>query len=363
MSEHKQQHYVPRCYLKPFSLGAVGSAINLYNLPRNRAVRNAPVKGQCAKIYLYGTSLGLERALQPFEGEYARILRLLQDPSTPPTEDDLNALRAFAYLQYARTDMAIQRLRWLHNQMIDTMFKGRPVNPPDLDLSDRAMMRTSIGLYSQIREYIDDLKVCIVKNETGTDFVTSDDPSIFTSRFYLQRLRDNAFGIANSGALLFLPLTPHMLLMCYDGQVYTIPDKRGCYVSITNIDDAFALNELQYLHAAANIYFARWDDRDRIDREFREVKPRRPVSWSRTRVFVPVAVSEKGEYYRAATEIERTTAPETLFMSSSLHPAPSIWVSKLKYRSPIRTHFNGSAVGHVRMQKWLEPDRRRRPRE
>jgi hypothetical protein len=354
MPGHKRQHYVPRCYLKPFSVEAAGAAINLHNISSSRAVRNAPVKGQCAKDYLYGHDIGLERALQRFEGEYARVLRVLEGSMEQLAAADLDLLRAFAYLQYSRTDMAMRRMRIMQEGMHNALYEGRPITPPDLDLSDRAMMRRSVRAYTDLRKFIEDLKVCIVKNETHHDFITSDDPSIFTSRFYVQRLRDISFGIASSGALFFLPLTPRLLLMCYDGNVYTVPEKRGCYASIISEADAFALNELQYLKAAENIYFSRWDDRNRVEQEFRRVSPQRLQSWCRLTVLVPDGFSERGEHYRRATDEERTTAQRSVLVLSSLHPAPSKWISKLKYRSPIRTYSDGSAMGHVRNMAWLK---------
>lgn len=358
MPDYKRQHYVPRCYLKPFTLDDAGAAINLYNIPRSRAVQNAPAKGQCAKNYLYGHDLELERVLQLFEGEYARIIRVLQEATKQPTMQDLAALRDFAYLQYARTDMAIKRMRIMQEGMMhNVIFEGRPVTPSDLDLSDRAMMLTSLQLYVDIREYIEDLKNCVIKNETRFDFVTSDDPSIFTSRFHIQKLGVNSFGMVSSGALFFMPLTPRLLLMCYDGSVYTIPNKKSCYTSITSKGDVSALNELQYLKAAENIYFSRWDDRDRVEREFHEVSPRRPQSWCNFSVWVPDGSTEEGDRYRRATEKETRTAPERMVAMSGLHAAPSGWISKLKYRHPLRTYFDGSAAGHVRKAKWLKRDR------
>jgi hypothetical protein len=351
MPDHKRQHYVPRCYLKPFSLDRAGAAINLYNIPRLQAARTAPVKGQCARDYLYGEDLRLERALQEIEGEYARILRAVEQGTQ--TQVDLAVLRGFAYLQYSRTDMAMRRRRMAMEGMHDAIFEGRQVRREEIDVSDRTMMRDSMKTYLETREYVEDLKVCIVKNETGVDFVTSDDPSVFTSRYYVQRRGDNKFGLSSSGALFFLPLTPRLLLLCYDGLVYTIPDKNGAYVIITDQDDVFALNELQYLKAVSNIYFSNWGDRERIAREFCDVSARRPTTWYEVTTWVLDHVEGDVERYRCATEDERQTAKHAMLSLSSLHPVPRGWLSKLKYRQPVRTYSNGSAVGHVRKRAWL----------
>jgi hypothetical protein len=69
MPEKKNQHFVPRCALKPFSLDGAGAAINLFNISRAREIRNAPVKGQCARDYLYGSGENsLEDSLVELEG-------------------------------------------------------------------------------------------------------------------------------------------------------------------------------------------------------------------------------------------------------------------------------------------------------
>lgn len=89
MADHKRQHFVARCYLKPFSLDGDGVAINLCNIARGRSIQNAAMRGQCAKSYFYGEDLGLERIIKEFEDEYARVVRLLQDEAERPTVDDL----------------------------------------------------------------------------------------------------------------------------------------------------------------------------------------------------------------------------------------------------------------------------------
>ena len=54
MANLKNQHFVPRCLLKPFTQDGEGKAINVYNIRHDKLIQNAPVKGQCARDYLYG---------------------------------------------------------------------------------------------------------------------------------------------------------------------------------------------------------------------------------------------------------------------------------------------------------------------
>lgn len=355
MPTQKRQHYVPRCYLKPFSLNGEGSAINLMNFSKSKTIRNASLKGQCAKDYIYGQDLVIENRLKELEGRYAEILRLLQAGGAL-NEEELRFVLGFMHLQSMRTDMAVQRLRLSHLEMQNAVFNGQPVNPAEIDLSDKALMRDSIQMFQETVGLIEDLKVCFVKNSTQTDFITSDDPAIFTNRYHFQRLRESSFGLLSSGALLIMPITPRLLALAYDRLTYTVPDKDGHYVTIKNSSEIAALNELQYLKAAENIYFRHWDDENRISGEFYVVKDRRPKSWCEIKFFVFDGVDPDGaERFRAAASNEEAkNADRTMMQMSSRYPSPSSWISKLRYRSSIKTYYNGTAVGHVRKAEWLE---------
>ena len=351
MADHKRQHYVPRCYMRPFSVDGAGAAINLFNISRSRAVPNASVKGQCAKNYLYGENLILEKLLQRGEEKYIRSYENVCKGHI--SENVLATLRGFALLQYLRTDMAVKRMRLAHEGMHNAIFEGRRIGAPEMDLSDRALMLSSMRMFAEVQDTVEDLKVCIIRNETSFDFVTSDDPSVFTNRFHFQRLRENTFGLGSAGALFFLPISPRFLVICYDGDVYTVPGKQGSSVAIQRVSDVLALNELQYLKAPENIYFYRWNDRERIESEFQTILPQRPASWCRFRVFVPDTITGQWTRYRLATEEERRSTKEATIQMSNVFKSPATWVSSLRYRDRPRSYYNGSAAGHVRRSTWV----------
>jgi hypothetical protein len=357
MAEHKRQHYVPRCYFKPFSKDGEGCAINLFNIASERIVECAPVKGQCARDYMYGEDLLLEKAFQRVEGEYARVVRTVGTKPYSATANDLDVLRFFAAIQYFRTEIAMHRAQKARLGIDDAIFDRespsqaaqRP-SPPD----DREIMRRTMEFGIRSSGIFKDLKACIVLNRSNSDFVTSDDPAVFTSRYYFQRLRSRNFGLSSSGAILILPLTPRTLTMFYDGNVYGVLGKIGDCVEITREHDVSAYNELQYLKAARNIYFADYAEAEHVKAEFHHIKLRRPDSWFVISVLVPDESAPPGvERYRHASEHERRTARESLVSVSAIYPEPSRWPSKLVYRSTPRTYNNGSAIGHVRKAEWL----------
>ena len=148
MPSHKNQHFVPRCYFKPFSLDNEGKAINLYNIDSSQAIQGASVKGQCSKNYLYGDDLQLEHLLEKYEGDYARVLRVLDDQTKNPTEQDLNILRKFMILQYSRTEAASKKIRSWFQGIHNTIQKSSSVDIPNLDLSPNTMVLESLNIYT-----------------------------------------------------------------------------------------------------------------------------------------------------------------------------------------------------------------------
>ena len=75
MPRHRKQHYVPRFYLKGFSLD--GKSINIWNLQRQLKIQSANLKNQCSKDYFYSKQLDVEEALGKIEGEMAKILKIV----------------------------------------------------------------------------------------------------------------------------------------------------------------------------------------------------------------------------------------------------------------------------------------------
>ena len=352
MPDHKNQHFVPRCYFRPFSLNEQGRAINLYNIAGSRAARNAPVKGQCARAYLYGDDLKLERLLQGYEGDYAHTLERIRGGKEHLNEQDLIALREFMMLQYSRTEAAINRTASMFQDTNNTIRESFSATPPDVDLSTQAMMLMTLQMYTEIRESVTDLKACLDKNDTSIDFVISDDPVVFTSRFHAQKIKSSIFGTSSAGAVFYFPLSPRLLLMCYDGDVYTANEKMGYFVSVTKIRDVYSCNELQYLNASQNIYFSRWKQKDQIESEFKAIESRRQGSRHQTLKFVEDEPTVSGQRYRRVGKRDAVSGNRMLIGISPIHMFPTVWMSKLSFRSKMKFRYDGSAAGYVRENEW-----------
>lgn len=355
MPQNKRQHYVPRCHLKPFSLDRKGAAINLYNVESQTAVRNAPVKSQCARDYFYGRDGVIEHHMGTFETIYSLVVNRLERNNGNVNAEDLNFLREFSLLQYSRTEMAMMRMRAMHQGMHDVIFNGARYRDEPLDVSNDAMISESLRLFSTHRESISDLKTLIIINDTNVKFVTSDDPTIVVNKYYKQKVRtfdSSIFGLGSSGIMMFLPITPKYAICHYDGDVYTVNEQLRNSAVLRKRTDVRAINDLQYIKAARNVYFSDWGDAQRIAHECQESEHLRLDSWIDFKVTVPDGVTPSGERFRSATEEEKISSTRVFIVLESRFPIPSHFPSIFKYRIKIRSFSNGSAAGHVRESTW-----------
>ena len=109
MASNKNQHFVPRCYLRPFTVGGANRQIHLYNVDRQKVIEGAPVRHQCSGDYFYGNDPEQEKGIQAIESAYAETLRQVLSPEYRLTDDDRHLLKLFWLLQHLRTEAASRR--------------------------------------------------------------------------------------------------------------------------------------------------------------------------------------------------------------------------------------------------------------
>jgi hypothetical protein len=349
MADHKNQHFVARVLLRPFTDGGEGKSVNLYNIRSDRLIATAPVKGQCARHYWYGEDGVLEGILSKLEGLFGKNRDRVIAGSND--ESERGELRRFIYFQHWRTKKAADRFRHSYEQMnANSWAPDEPI--PD----DKKLVLGSMRFGLQSRDLVEDLKVRIVENRSKTDFVIGDDPAVMLNRFTVERLEDAAFGVSSSGLIIVMPLTPRLSLICYDGQVYTLDVTDGRLL-LKNDAAADAFNDIQMLAASENIYFRDWAQGEYVQRRFVSLKDKRLAAYSTVETFVPDGEDEHTEHYRPGTVDEGRAAKRSLLAVRFNHPQPQRWIPGLRYRDKPRTFYNGTGIGHVRKSEWL----RRRP--
>ena len=345
MATNKNQHFVPRCYLRPFTSTGAKDAISLYNVDCDIFVETAPLKNQCSSDYFYGTDPVLESALQFSEGGYATALAEILEPRYRLTEGHRELLLRFALLQYMRTEAASRR----SVQMFEGMESVIGTEIPDFKPSIKDAVLTAMKVFAHDMDAISDLKLCLIRNRTQVPFVTSDDPSVLANRWYLEdsRARGLSGGVTNSGVLFFLPLTPQVVCVAYDGHAYNVSHTHGC-VDVRRESDIAAYNQHQFLNCRANIYFCDWSKRQLVREAFISVATLRPSARHRINYAVFDRVEDGAKVYRS---VDKSAIPEhtnAIIHTQVVFARPSIWPSQIAWRHPGATFSNGTGAGFIR---------------
>jgi hypothetical protein len=345
MPSNKNQHFVPRCYLRSFTLDGASAAINVFNVVRSLFIENAAVKNQCSRNYFYGADQNLERALQSMEGAYAQGLSEILRPSYFLNDTHRELLRRFWLLQHLRTEAVSLRAVEMSAGMeavIGARIEGfRP--------TAREAVQMAMRIFAEAIDIVDDLKICLLRNRTAIPFLTSDDPAVMTNRWYMEDPRTTwrSPGLQSAGALLLLPLTPRVLCLAYDGDVYSIPNAGG-WVEVKRERDIQAFNQHQFFNCHVNIYFRDWDHRQQIQHDFNAVASIRPTARHRFNYATFDRAEGGAERYQVVARAAAGDHDRALIHTETVSARPSSWPMQITRRVRGVAYTNGTGLGFVR---------------
>jgi len=345
MASNKNQHYVPQCYLKQFSDENSTASINIFNIDREKFINCSPIKSQCSKSYFYGDDLELEKALQPIEGRYSGIIREITSAGYKLTNDHREFLIFFWRLQYMRTEAASKR----SVEMADGMGEVAGIEPKSFKMEMKEAVQLSMKNFVEERFLLDDLKVCLIKNKTKIDFITSDDPAVLTNKWHItdERTAGSNFGLGSAGILFLLPLTPDILCIGFDPHVYSIPHKNG-WVHVKSEREIILFNEHQFLNSRANIFFKNKKSQKQLLDLFTPIKHSRPKSRHVIKYAVLDEEVEGGKRYKVVDWREAKVHQEALIITQMVNPIPSAWPHTIGWKRKGFVYSNGSGIGYIR---------------
>ena len=345
MATNKNQHFVPRVHLRPFTVGEGDAAINVFNLDRKKIIPNAPVKNQCSGDYFYGRDEKLEAAIRSVEGAYGSVLNDLRKPGRSLQPGHKTVLLRFWLLQYMRTEAASRRSVEMAADLHDFSEQEDPFS-----FGIKEAVRIAMRTYADVMSITDDLKVCLIRNRTSIPLVTSDDPAVLANRWYLEdrRIAGRSFGLQSSGALSILPLTPRLCFIAYDGDVYNIPHQSG-WLDARREADIRALNQFQLLNCFANIYLHDMQGARSLLEQHEAAMPRRIAERRRFHVAIrDVDVGDHTRYRVVSTDEAKVAQSDTLFHSETIHYRPTHWPAFINWRTPGAVYTNGTGLKYVR---------------
>jgi hypothetical protein len=347
VASNKNQHFVPKVYLKQFSPEPSKSSTNLFNIQRGLHVQGASIRGQCAASYFYGQEPRLETMLQEAESQYGLFLIRLENPDFSASEADKAFLRRFCFLQHCRTAAHAERAKAFLEATAYAGFEGNP--PPEWIPSARETAIEGLSGFAQSASLVDDLKVRLIRNSTKLDFITSDNPSVYTNRWHFQspKAKDQSPGIANAGAIFFMPITPRTLCVMYDGDVYTAQHRHG-WIDVDQTREVEALNQHQFLGCQANIFFRDWSQRNAVTAAYSAVSDRRLAQRHEVRVAALESEDATSRTYRELKPDEIKPGLAAFIHTREIYPRPLRWSNVVRMRHTPKVYTNGSGTGFMR---------------
>ena len=350
MATNKNQHFVPRCYLRPFTIDEDNKAINLYNIDQKKFIPKAPVKNQCSKDYFYGQDDQLEQAIQLVESGYAQALRSVLSSNKSLSNGNKIVLRTFWLFQHLRTEAAAERSVKMSES--NSLIAGIETEYFKLGIKEAVLM--TVRMFAETIDVIDDLKFCIFRNKTKQPFLTSDDPAVLTNKWHLEnkRGRPHSFGLLSAGAIIILPISSKLLFLGYDGDVYNITHNQGV-IDIKSERDVIAINQHQLLNCRANIFLHDSKHSEMVIKAFNAVEYLRPEARHIVRFAALDSTHQNSKPYVETNSNERDKHQEAILHSQIIYPKPQIWPSQIKIRANGYTYTNGTAMGYARRKEAL----------
>jgi len=262
MPEKKNQHFVPRFYLKKFSLQSQEERIGVFNISSLKLIESANLYEQASKNYFYGRDLKIENSLQQLETESAKIINSIIDKQTLPLVDsrDHQMLLMFIIVLSGRTVYAAEMIDEVVEKYKETVSSidsnALPESERNIDLTLTDAIQVSLKIVVSYFPIVRDLCWKLIINETEQPFITSDHPVVLYNQFLEPRKTYGSnVGLACKGLEIFLPLSPKFTLILFDKNVYRVGTRNKTRIKVDSPADIAALNLLQYINANKNIYF------------------------------------------------------------------------------------------------------------
>ncbi len=264
-AETKNQHYVPQFYLRYFSVDKKN--VGAYILKSGKNIPSAPIKGQASRDYFYSDNMEMEKVLSNLEACAKKVLdKIIAAPTEPLSKEDKDTLFDFTVIQLGRTEAQEKVVKAFHE--IPNLLSERLTNTGKPDLGEMIKDKFSgligklppfpaifsVGAYAAISDDIRDLDVKILINRTDKAFITSDNPVAKYNQF-MERMRQETYGLGTQGLQIFFPLSPQIGLMYYDPKCYKLGCKKKEYVELDQDKDIDELNKLTVCNSDKVLYY------------------------------------------------------------------------------------------------------------
>ena len=222
-----KQHYVPQCYLREWADPTISTSQEPFGWifdKDGKRKRKDNVKNVLASNDLYTLKTAgrkayiIEETLADLEGKYAQIFQSKIEKKLPLAEEEHIILCAFVSVMLQRTLRHKDNLERFYDELIErTEALEQAHNAPPTKSEELKRYKQNIHkigvlqLLPDITELLFQMSVAFLCAESGSKFITSDDPcNLFNPDLQWQRFYNP--GLNQENIQVTLPLAPGIML-------------------------------------------------------------------------------------------------------------------------------------------------------
>lgn len=226
-----------------------------------RYVERASIREQASLHKYYDPDI--EDALGVLETRTSSIISGILKTTRPPNvPEDSVLLRIYIVLQLLRTQATATDFGSVIDRTIKAISLKDPRIPSDIK---RVLPSFEIKLTNlpsllvqeavKIAPLIFDLRMVSIVNESKHEFFTSDNPVVIYNQFMESRgIAMTSGGLANPGVQLFFPISPAIMLVLFDNDMYFMSVSESGVGRVRGSGDVNRINGLQVIRAQENLY-------------------------------------------------------------------------------------------------------------
>lgn len=260
-TEKRNQHYIPKFYLRNFSYNGNKKEIGIFNLKNDYFFGKAKLKSQGSKNYFYGNDGIIEEGLSKIESSLAESINNIVKSKILPTKYSLGHIKllTFVGLTHLRNPVFIQDLKntseTIDNRRLELDPNASTKNI-DSDVSHDDLIKQALSFLENVINSMSDLDYKILINKTINPFISSDFPIVKYNQFFEEKKwKYGKTGFQNIGLQIFIPINAEITIVLYDSQIYKVGYKKRHIFDITNPQDVDKFNILQFLNCYETVFF------------------------------------------------------------------------------------------------------------
>ncbi len=241
----KKQHYIPRFFLKNFSIDNLEKSVYIYDVAlqneKTQIQNRRNIENFCQKKYGYGKDNIIEKFLNLRENQQAPIISKIIEHN--------NILDTYkSIINEIFVDFLI-RLPHI-KESFEEIF-GKIENESENQKNYNQQM---IGIMESAPASLNHLETILIANKSCVKLITSDQPittccKVLNSPPYLE----HNF-VETHQKLFLLPISPELMICMYDKSEYEPIDMHGCKITIRNSDIIKKLNIFKFSGSGNVIY-------------------------------------------------------------------------------------------------------------